>query len=126
MAKQYSGFDISMAAYDDLSSSQWLFVKMNGNGTADACDGATDATIGVLQDEASTGKGVNVRVVGHSKVKLGGVVTAGDLVGTDTSARAVKITAGTSTTAYVAGRCVVGGNTNEIGEILLIPGGRAA
>jgi len=126
MAKQFSGIDVPMAAYDDLSSSQWLFVKMNGNDTVDACSAATDIVMGVLQDEASTGRGVNVRVLGHSKVYLGGVVAAGDLVGTYTDAKAVKITAGTSTTAYVAGRCVVGGNTGEVGEIVLIPGGRAA
>lgn len=126
MAKQFSGIDIPMKAYDDLSSSQWLFVKMNGNDTADLCGAATDIVMGILQDEGSTGQGITVRTVGHSKVYLGGVVAAGDLVGTDSAGKAVKITAGTSTTAYVAGRCVVGGNTGEVGEINLNPSGRAA
>lgn len=126
MAKQFSGIDVPMKAHDDLSAAQWLFVKMGANETADACDGATDVVMGVLQDEGSTGQGLTVRVLGHTKVYLGGVVAAGDLVGTHTDAKAVKITAGTSTTAYVAGRCVVGGNTGEVGEIVLIPGGRAA
>lgn len=126
MAKQFSGIDVPMKAHDDLSAAQWLFVKMSANETADACTAVTDILIGVLQDEGSTGQGLTVRVLGHTKVYLGGVVAAGDLVGTHTDAKAVKITAGTSTTAYVAGRCVVGGNTGEVGEIVLIPGGRAA
>lgn len=126
MAKQYGGIDIALAAYDDLSSSQWLFVKMNGNDTADLCSAATDVVIGVLQDEGSTGQGLNVRVMGHSKVYLAATVAAGALVGTHTDGRATTITAGTSTTAYVAGRCIVGGDTGDVGEIVLIPSGRAA
>jgi len=126
MAKQFDGIDVPMAAYDDLSSSQWLFVKMNGNDTADACSAATDVVVGVLQDEGSTGQGVSVRVAGHTKVYLAATVAAGALVGTHTDAKATTITAGTSTTAYIAGRCVVGGDAGDVGEIILLPGGRAA
>jgi len=126
MAKQYDGFDVPFAAYDDLSSSQWLFVKMNGNGIVDACDGTTDVPVGVLQDEAATGQGVSVRTIGYTKVILGDTVTAGQFVGTDASAACIPLTPGTSTTLYVAGQAVVGGASGEIGEIILFHGGRAS
>ncbi|MFA5379002.1 MAG: hypothetical protein WC455_24825 [Dehalococcoidia bacterium] len=126
MATQYEGFDIPLKAYDDMSTSQYLFVKMNGNGIADVCAAATDIVLGVLQDEGTTGQGVTVRTMGYSKISLSAVVAAGALVGTTTEGKAVTITAGSSTTAYIAGQCVVGGNTGEIGEISLYPAGRAA
>lgn len=126
MAKQFSGIDVPFAAYDDLSAAQWLMVIMNGSGTVDKCGATTDNVIGVLQDEGTTGQGVTVRVLGHTKVILGDTVTAGDLVSTTSGGKAVKVTAGSSTTCYIAGKCLVGGATDAVGEILLIPGGRAA
>ena len=126
MAKQYEGMDFPAKAYDDMSSSQYRFVKMTSNDTVDVCSGTTDVVIGVLQSEGTTGQGVSVRHAGHTKVALGDTVSAGALVGTTTEGKATTITAGSSTTAYVAGICVVGGSDGEVGEIILSPRGRAA
>jgi hypothetical protein len=120
-------FNLPLLAYDDMSSSQFLFVKMTSTDrTVDVCSAATDIVLGILQDEPTTGQAAGVRVYGHSKVVLGEVVAAGALVGTSTEGKAITITAGSSTTAYIAGQCVVGGNTGEVGEIILRPAGRAA
>jgi hypothetical protein len=126
MAEQSECLTIPMAAAADYSAKQWYLVTASANNTATLCSAATDAAVGVLQNGGETGAGLSVAIAGHSKVKLGDVVSAGALVGPDTSGRAVTITAGSSTTAYAIGRCISGGNTNEIGTIVLCPAMRAA
>ena len=125
MAKQYEGTDIPLKAYDDMSDYAYYFVAMNGNDIADVCSGATDVVVGVLQHGGTTGQGCSVRIAGHTKITLGETVTAGQLVGTSTTGTADTVVAGTDTTVYVAGICTVGGSSGEIGEMILLPRGRA-
>jgi len=125
MAKQYTGVDIPLKAYDDMSSGIYHFVVMNGDDTADVCSGATDVVVGVLQHGGTTGQGCSVRITGHTKIELGETITAGQLVGTSTTGTADTVVAGTDTTIYVAGICTVGGSSGEIGEMILLPRGRA-
>jgi hypothetical protein len=127
MAKIYDGQDASFKAYDDMSSSQYLFVKATSTkDTVDVCAATTDIPIGVLQEEGETGYGVGVRLFGHTKIILGEVVAAGDVLGTNASGQAVAVVDGTDTTAHRVGICTAGGNTSEVGEMVFIPGGRAA
>ena len=127
MAKQYDGQDVSFKAHDSMATSQYLFVKATSvKDTVDVCSAVTDVILGVLQDEGTTGQGVGVRLYGHTKIVLGDTVAAGAEVSTDTSGRAVAITAGSDTTTYRAGVCTAGGAVGEIGEMVLIPGGRNA
>jgi len=126
MAKQYDGQDPSFKAYDDLSSSQYLFVNMEGDDIVDVCGAVTDVIVGVLQTEGTTGQGVVVRVDGHTKIILGETVTAGQLLSTSTAGKALGIAAGSDTTTYIAGICTVGGDLNDVGEMILQSRGRGA
>jgi hypothetical protein len=126
MAKQFDGIDISLLMGADLSSSEYHFVEMSANDTVTKCNAATDVPIGVLQVGAETSQAGIVRVHGHSKIEAGEVLAAGNLVGTHTDGTAVVITAGSSTTAYIAGVVTKGADTGEIAEIVLTRGGRAA
>lgn len=127
MAKQYDGQDVSFKAYDSMSSSQFLFVKATSTAdTIDVCSAVTDIILGVLQDEGTTGQGLGVRLFGHTKIVLGDTVASNTVVGTDTSGRAVTVTAGSDTTTYRAGICTKGGAVGEIGEMVLLPSGRNA
>ena len=126
MAKQYDGQDPSFKAYDDLSSSQYLFVNMEGDDIVDVCGAITDVIVGVLQTEGTTGQGVVVRIDGHTKIILGETVTAGALLSTNSSGKAIAITAGADVTTYVAGICTVGGDADDAGEMILQSRGRGA
>jgi len=127
MAKQFEGFDISMLALDDLSAKQWyLGTASSTDNTVDMADAVTEKLLGVIQVGGTTGAAVSVRVAGHSKVIFGDTVAAGASLTTDTSGRAVTQTPGTDTTTYLVGVCIVGGDTNEIGEMSVAPGGRGA
>jgi phenylacetate-coenzyme A ligase PaaK-like adenylate-forming protein len=128
MAKQYEGFDVPFTAKDDMSSKQYYFVQVDGttDDQVDVCSAITDVILGITQTTGTTGAGVSVRVTGHSQLTMGESVNAGSLIGTDTSGRGVAITAGSDTTQYVAARCVKGADTNELGEVVLTLGGRAA
>ena len=126
MAKQFDGQDPSFKAYDDLSSSQYLFVNMEGDNIVDVCGAITDVIVGVLQTEGTTGQGVVVRIDGHTKIILGETVTAGALLSTSTAGKALAITAGADTTAYVAGICTLGGDADDVGEMVLQSRGRGA
>ncbi len=126
MAKQFDGQDPSFKAYDDLSSSQYLFVVMNGDDIVDVCGAITDVIVGVLQTEGVTGEGVVVRVDGHTKIIFGETATAGQSLSTDANGKAIPITMGGDTTTYVAGICTKGGDADDVGEMLLQSRGRAA
>ena len=110
-----------------MGTSEYLFVKATSTAdTVDVCSAATDVVLGVLQDEGTTGQGVGVRLFGHTKIILGETVAAGAILGPDTSGRGVAVVAGTDTTTYRAGICTVGGDVSDVGEMVLIPGGRNA
>ena len=95
-------------AGEDLSSSQYKFVKMSGNMKVIECDALTDIPIGVLQDKPKNGNPALVMVLGRSKVDSGGALTAGWLIGTAADGQAVRKQAGTNTTHYIVGHVVHG------------------
>ncbi|MBW2674616.1 MAG: DUF2190 family protein [Deltaproteobacteria bacterium] len=93
MATEHCVFDMSFKAENDLSAKQYYFVELSAADQVDVCDGATDKTIGVLQNKPTAGHAAQVRVLGISKVVSNGSGTAiavGDYVGTDASGKAVK------------------------------------
>jgi hypothetical protein len=114
-----------LSASADLSAKQFRFMKMSGDATVTVTAAITDKLMGVLQDTPTSGQPANVAAFGASKLLLGGTVVAGDLVGTDNAGKGVAIVAGTDTTQYVGGRCLVGGVSGDIGVIEIAIGGRA-
>jgi len=93
----------SYLAGEDLSSSQFKFVKLS-TGTAVVCDGATDVPIGVLQNKPASGENAEIVVQGGTKVQADAALAAGDLIGTSADGQADKKIPGTDTTEYVCGR----------------------
>jgi len=124
MAKQRDGIDISCKASGDLSSYQYYFVEQDStNDQVSLADATTDQVVGVLQTKpAAAGRECSVRIVGHTKVMAGTTLTAGNLIGPSASGSATSVTAGTSTTAYIAGICTYGADSGEIAEMLLLHG----
>lgn len=81
----------------DLSSYQYRFVKLSTDGKIDPC-GAGERSIGVLQNKATAvDRACTVATMNsgnRSKVVAGGVVSVGDDVTPDSSARAVVAATG--------------------------------
>lgn len=112
-----------VVAAADLSTKKYRFVKHGagvGQGASvNVCSAATDCPSGVLQEGTtgvaiSVGQGLDVMVFGLTKVILGGTVAAGDRLGTDANGAAVKLTEGTDTTKYIAGRAEMAGVSGDI------------
>lgn len=104
MAYEIPVFSHSFTAGGDLRTKQYYFVKLNSDGKAVICSGATDVPIGVLQNAPNTGETAEVMIVGVSKVSCDGVVGVGALVGTSGDGQADAKVPGTDTTEYAVGR----------------------
>jgi hypothetical protein len=124
------GYDITLAAAADLSAKQFFLVTVDSNGKA-ALSGAGEQSLGVLQNDPTSGKGAAVRVMGVTKVVYGAGVTAGDKVTSDASGKAIKATAASvsaGTPEPLAGSHVIGialktGVLNDVGSIALVHAG---
>jgi hypothetical protein len=111
----------------DLSSKQYHFVKMSGNGTVTVCAAITDVPIGVLQNTPTSGQAAEVCLFGISKVVADGTLAAGNVIGTSADGQADAIVAGTDTTVYTMGialRAAAAGETVE--AFINATAGRAA
>lgn len=121
---------VTLEAAADQSGKQFYILAMSANKTAAVCSGVTDKPIGVQQDKpvASAGAAISVCYQGYTKILAGGTVAAGDKIGTDGNGKAVAYVAGTDTTKYLIGICVVGGASGELIEAIIdCPGaGRGA
>lgn len=105
---------ITLVAGADLSAAQYKFVKMDGSGQAVAVSGVTDRPIGVLQNAPLSGQECEVLIVGGTKVKAGGTIDEGSVVGVDTDGDAVAKTVGTDVTHYILGTALTAGASGEI------------
>ena len=94
---------ITAIAGADLSSKQYRFVKMSADNTVVVCAGATDAPIGVLQNNPISGAEASVLVVGGTKLVASAAIAAGIKIGTDANGKADAKVAGTDTTEYTVG-----------------------
>lgn len=85
---------VTLEAGQDLSAKQFYFVSMSSDGQIDpAGDGAK--AVGVLQnDPAAAGRAAEVAIVGVTKMKCGGAITAGGNVSSDTNGAAVATATG--------------------------------
>ena len=94
---------ITAIAGADLSAAQYKFVKMSADNTVVLCSGATDAPIGVLQNNPISGAEASVLVVGGTKLVAGAAIAAGIKIGTSSTGKADAKVAGTDTTEYTVG-----------------------
>lgn len=122
MSYQLLGPVITLVAAADLSSSQGCCVTVDSNGKA-ALPSAGGAVIGVLIDNTATlGQSAAIQTRDVAEVKLGGTVSKGDKVKTDSSGRAVTATAADILAGAHFGVCLEGGAINTMGTILLMAG----
>lgn len=110
---------ITLVAAADLSTKQYYFVKLDSNGKAALCSGATDKPIGILQNAPTSGTEAEVVVAGGSKVIAGGTLDEGNSIGTDGNGKAVALTQGTDTTKYIVGQVLSAGASNEIVTVVI-------
>ena len=98
---------ITLPAGADLSTKQYYFVKVNSSGNAVLCAAATDAPIGVLQNNPISGAEASIVVVGGTKIVAGAAIAAGIKIGTDSAGKADAKVAGTDTTEYTVGQVLL-------------------
>lgn len=92
------------AGADFRTTGQFRFVVKNGTGDdIEAVNAATDAPIGVLQNNPNTNQEATVAHAGDTKLVAGGVINEGDRIGTDNQGRGVAIVPGTDVTKYLLG-----------------------
>jgi len=107
---------ISMKAKVDLSSSQYLFVKVSGDMEVDLAGDGENA-IGVLQDKPVLGDYGNVGVMGVSKVVASAIIAAGAKVASTAAGKAVTAVA----TKHVLGQALEAAAADgEIISVLLL------
>lgn len=114
-------FKISLTAGSaSLATKQYYFVKLDTDGTAIVCSGATDIPVGVLQNNPAAGGVAEVLVIGLSKVNSDAALSIGNLIGTSADGQADAKTSGTDTTEYVVGRMLTAtGAAGVIGTALI-------
>ncbi len=112
-------WDQSYAAYIDLRSCQYAFVKFAASRTVTLCGTSGEATIGVLQNQPYSGANAVVRHMGESKKLSRATITYGSRVTTDHSGAAV----GTTLTSgeYIAGPATETTATGRIFRMLVTP-----
>jgi hypothetical protein len=95
MAEAHLIWAETLAAAADLSAKQYHFVRYSAaNAINQASDAQGSGLCGVLQNKPVSGAFGTVGMLGISKVVVGGVVTAGDIITTNGSGRAATVRSG--------------------------------
>ncbi|NTU41674.1 MAG: hypothetical protein HGA78_01200 [Nitrospirales bacterium] len=120
MATAIPVLDVSREAAEDLSNDQYRIVVL-ASGKVRRPDASTEIGLGVLQNAPVAGEAAVVRVMGISKIQFGETVAENEWVKLEYVSAA---DAGKGMDADVAldlaiGRCLLGGDEDELGEILL-------
>ncbi len=90
--------------------------------TLSAGAAATDNVIGVFQHPTTVaGEEVRVMLSGISRVKLGGTVTRGDLIGSDASGQGVSLAPAAGTNNRAVGIALASGVSGDIIPVLIAP-----
>jgi len=120
MATENKILDVSYPAGEDLSNDQYRIVILS-SGTILRPNAATDVPLGVLQNAPASGEAASVRLIGISKIVFGETVAENEWIKLEYNDAA---DAGKGLDADVAldlaiGRCLLGGDEDDLGEILL-------
>ena len=111
MAGEIRGFSWTLESAADYrtSNGMYRFVKVTTAGKAQQA-GAGEVTCGVRQNTPNTSEAMTIASSGISLVESGAAVTAGDLVGSDASGRAILATTG----QYIGGIALATASTSGI------------
>ena len=120
MAYEAIGTDIgTFTAAADLSAKQYHFVILASATTVNVATAITNAPIGILQNNPTSGQQAIVRISGMSKVVADGTLAAANFIGTSADAQADAISPGTDTTVYMTGQCLSAASAGETTEMIL-------
>lgn len=109
----------TLPAGADLSAKQFYAVKV-ASGKLALC-GAGAQGVGVLQDKPNAdGVAGNFAFGGVSKIALGGTVTSGQMLASDSAGKFVAAASGD----IAMGIAITGGSSGEIGNGLIFPVGK--
>ena len=114
MAYEIPGLLASFTAGEDLSSAQYLAVKINSDGNIVKA-GAGERAIGILQDKPENGKAGSVMLYGISKAVYGASVTAGDVLEVDSDGKLIPYSSG-----IIVAIALENGSADEIHSVKLI------
>lgn len=110
-----TGQDFTLQANTDQTGNQFKFVQLASTGYLVTVSTAGQRAIGVMQDAPVGTSGApvasQVRMLGPTKIQAGGTFSAGDLLTSDASGKAVKYTGSTvftGTPYTVSGSQVLG------------------
>lgn len=108
MAESNLLFTISgLEAAADLSAKQYHLVRLSAaNKVNQASQAVNSGLLGVLQNKPKSGEFATVADDGLSKVVAGAAITAGDLLTTNSSGRAIVVTSLASGQEMVFGRAL--------------------
>jgi len=116
MAVENFHVDLTFPANADLSTHQYKWVKMATGGKVDICSAITDIPVGILQNKPTANQAASVRVLGVSKLKAGGTITVGSMLGTDAAALGKALVVG-DTTQYVVGQSIAAAVVNDVVQV---------
>ena len=109
----------TFTAAADLSAKQYHFVIMASATTVNVATAITNAPIGILQNNPTSGQQAVVQVFGVSKVVADGTLAAGNFIGTSADGQADAISPGTDTTVYMMGQCIQAASAGETTSMIL-------
>jgi len=116
---------ISREAGEDLSSEQYHFVYADTDGQLLHCDTATQAILGILQDDPDeAGKGCLLGIAGISRLEVDGTAGGGIVPGTKLTSNATGQGVLTTTDKQIYGAISLGTSTaaDDVIMVLLTPG----
>jgi hypothetical protein len=111
----------SFEAAEDLSNDQYRIVVLDTGKVRRPDHATTDLPLGVLQNAPASGEAASVMLMGISKIQLGETVAANEWIKLEyvSATDAGKGLDADGALDVALGRCLVGGDEDELGEILL-------
>lgn len=120
MATENAVLKESYEAAEDLSGDQYRIVVL-ASGKVRRPDAADDIPLGMLQNAPASGEAASVMLIGKSKIVFGETVAENEWIKLEyvDAADAGKGMDADAAGDLAIGRCIVGGNQDDLGEILL-------
>ena len=121
MATETQVLDKSYEAAEDLSNDQYRIMVLESGKVRRPDHATTDLPFGVLQNVPLAGEAAVVRLMGISKIQFGETVAENEWIKLEyvDAANAGKGMDADGALDVAIGRCLVGGDEDELGEILL-------
>ena len=117
MSQAAGVLDITFKAGADLTNSQYHFVKLDGSGGIVACGVAKELSIAILQNLPADTKAARVRLLGTSKLVMGGACSENALLTTDANGHGVLANTDKDYVGAIA--LEASGGADEIIEVLI-------